>query len=177
MRHLFRRQRPQQSQASCSPLRWLLLDIDGTISFEGRAVRGEELLLASSVNGSVTVRPHVPALVERAREAGASLAWYSAWEDDANPIISDLLGQPALPAVPLAPGYDQPAHLKAEGLAAWVKDHHPDSRYAIVDDDLPEDITENFPANVHAIHVDPEQGLLPEHVQSALTWLGLAPII
>lgn len=177
MRHPFRRRRPRERRVPLAPLRWLLLDIDGTVSFAGRAPRGEDLLLASTVNGNVTIRPHVPALLFAAQEAGAHLAWYSAWGEDANPVISDLLGQRPLPAVPLAPGIDQPAHLKAAGLASWVAEHHPSSRYVIVDDDLPEDITHNLPANVHALRVDPEQGLLAEHVHEALTWLDLAPIV
>lgn len=156
---------------------WLLLDIDGTLSIEGRPPRGEDLLMASTVNGNVVVRPHVPELLKRAQTAGADLAWYSAWETDANPVISTLIGQPALPAVPLAPGVDEPARMKAAGLAQWVAEGHPESRYALVDDDLPEDVVENFPANVHSIRVDPEQGLLVGHLQEALGWLNRAPII
>lgn len=154
------------SRSLRAPRLWLLLDVDGTLSPTGRVRRGEEYLMASAVEGNVTIPAWIPGALSTLQDAGIRLAWYTAWTTTANDVIAPLLDLPSLPVAPLAYGVDEPAVLKAAGLAGWG-DYSPRDRYVVLDDDLPEHVVGMLPSNVRATRVDPSEGVQPRHLADA----------
>lgn len=159
------------SHSPRAPQRWLLLDVDGTLSPTGRVRRGQEYLMASAPEGNVAIPAWIPGALRNLQDSGIRLAWYTAWTTTANGVIAPLLNLHPIPVSPLASGADEPAVLKAAGLAGWAE-YSTRDRYVVLDDDLPDHAVEILPRNVRATRIDPSAGIQPHHLADAHHLLG-----
>lgn len=150
---------------------WILLDIDGTISPNGRLPTHETIRTASGQPGNVAIPESTAALVkDLAARPDIRLAWYTLWGDDANVIVTPLLEISPLPVIPYAGGYDSPAFLKASGFLQWRETSRHAGRFAILDDDPPEGV--ELPHDARVFAVDTLRGLQQADIDAALSWLA-----
>ena len=148
--------------------RWLLIDVDGTLS--PTSVPAEETVRVVAPAGEATIPTATVEALRRLHTTGmVSLAWYTAWEEDAQTILAPQIGLPDLPLVPVPDGYDDPSYLKAEGLRAWLSDAGP-ARVAVLDDAPPESLP---PMNgtVKFFPVNPARGARATDIGRAYDWL------
>lgn len=149
--------------------RWLLVDIDGTLSPDLPPPAGAAVHTARSISGQVMVPMASLDLLRGVQRQGIRVAWYTGREETVHELgLDTFLDNPRPPHMPSSWGSDDPNVLKALGLTEW-EEYHPDGRYAVLDD-VPFEVP--VPANVAMFRVDPAVGLTAQDVRAAVEWLS-----
>ncbi|SDM63216.1 hypothetical protein [Allokutzneria albata] len=183
------------------PRGFLLLDVDGPLNpyaakpsrrpdgyatfrltDDGRWLRGREGRRRKGIR--VWLNPgHGTALLRVAAEADLALVWATTWEDEANTRIGPEIGLPPLPVITF-PDRDPVTGWRRDGRWKWaaVAEYTAGRPLAWFDDEFERRGAgaaragferDRDGAGTLLCHVDPREGLLPQHFDAVRRWAGL----